>query len=212
MPENILVTTTGLGRYLTSADLGSTSQETDLVGVFKIGDFGAARQTTSRPPYSEYIATRWYRAPEVLLFSRTYNASVDMWALGAVMAEVVNLQPLFPGTDQVDQVSKICAVLGSPSSDSVFDDRGFLVGGGPWPAGISLGQSVGFQFPQVTARPFYTHFGPSVNALLVECIRGLLLYDPQIRLSSRDCLDHPYFEETEVMRQPLIQPVINQNQ
>ncbi|XLT13393.1 hypothetical protein HN51_059083 [Arachis hypogaea] len=60
-------------------------------------DFGLAREISSQPPYTEYVSTRWYRAPEVLLQSYLYSSKVDMWAMGAIMAELFSLRPLFPG-------------------------------------------------------------------------------------------------------------------
>ena len=81
----------------------------------KIGDFGLAREIHSSPPYTDYISTRWYRAPELLLRSNNYNASVDMFAAGCILAELYNMRPLFPGSTEVDQLYKICSVIGSPS-------------------------------------------------------------------------------------------------
>ncbi|RUO95509.1 kinase-like domain-containing protein, partial [Jimgerdemannia flammicorona] len=80
----------------------------------KIADFGLAREIKSRPPYTEYVSTRWYRAPEVLLRSTSYSSPVDIWAVGTILAELVNLRPLFPGQSEVDQVFRICEVLGCP--------------------------------------------------------------------------------------------------
>ncbi|KAK1262675.1 Cyclin-dependent kinase F-4 [Acorus gramineus] len=68
--------------------------------VIKIADFGLAREICSQPPYTEYVSTRWYRAPEVLLQSSVYGSAVDMWAMGAIMAELFTLRPLFPGANQ----------------------------------------------------------------------------------------------------------------
>ncbi|XP_052117568.1 cyclin-dependent kinase F-4-like [Arachis duranensis] len=65
--------------------------------IIKIADFGLAREISSQPPYTEYVSTRWYRAPEVLLQSYLYSSKVDMWAMGAIMAELFSLRPLFPG-------------------------------------------------------------------------------------------------------------------
>ncbi|PWS20928.1 hypothetical protein DKP78_26255, partial [Enterococcus faecium] len=61
-----------------------------------MADFGLAREFSSEPPYTEYVSTRWYRAPEVLLQSSIYDSAVDMWAMGAIMAELLTLHPLFP--------------------------------------------------------------------------------------------------------------------
>lgn len=64
----------------------------------KICDFGLAREVRSQPPYTEYVSTRWYRAPELLLRSRNYNSPVDVFALGCIMAELYMQAPLFPGS------------------------------------------------------------------------------------------------------------------
>ena len=56
---------------------------------------------------ADYVSTRWYRAPEVLLRSTSYNAPVDLWAVGCIMAEVITLRPLFPGSSEVDEIYKV---------------------------------------------------------------------------------------------------------
>jgi protein kinase len=63
--------------------------------VIKIVDLGLAREVYSAPPYIEYVSTRFYRAPEVLLQSPYYNSAIDMWAMGAIMSELITVQPLF---------------------------------------------------------------------------------------------------------------------
>lgn len=68
----------------------------------KIADFGLAREIRSRPPFTDYVSTRWYRAPEILLRSTNYNSPVDMFACGAIMAELFMLRPLFPGNNETD--------------------------------------------------------------------------------------------------------------
>ena len=146
-PENVLVTTTGLFDYV-SVFSAASSKERDVVVIIKLADFGLARETKSKPPYTEYVSTRWYRAPEVLLFSRDYSNPVDMWALGTIMAELVNLRPLFPGCDQIDQVARICEILGDPAEDYNVDHHNPL-GGGFWPRGVKMAKALGFQFPKV---------------------------------------------------------------
>ena len=81
----------------------------------KIADFGLAREIRSRPPFTDYVSTRWYRAPEILLRSTNYNSPVDIFACGAIMAELYLMRPLFPGNNETDQIYKTCAVLGSPT-------------------------------------------------------------------------------------------------
>ncbi|KAI8352082.1 kinase-like domain-containing protein [Blakeslea trispora] len=84
--------------------------------TIKLADFGLARELNSKPPYTEYVSTRWYRAPEVLLRSTDYSAPVDLWAIGAIFAELIMLEPLFPGESEVDQIYRICGILGSPGN------------------------------------------------------------------------------------------------
>jgi meiosis induction protein kinase IME2/SME1 len=154
-PENLLITTTGLADYPASSLFAppNTPPEKDVVVVLKLADFGLAREITSKPPYTEYVSTRWYRAPEVLLRSRDYSVPVDMWALGTILVEVLTLKPLFPGDSEVDQVYKICEVLGDPSTEYGTDERGRVKGGGNWVRGIKMAKDVGFAFPKVIRYP-----------------------------------------------------------
>lgn len=152
-PENVLVTTTGLYDYRSLARdaTSDTLRERDVVVLIKLADFGLARETSSLPPYTEYVSTRWYRAPEVLLRSRNYSNPVDMWALGTIMAEVVNLRPLFPGEAEPDQIARICDILGDPVEDYGVDERGRLRGGGQWPRAVRLARAMGCTFQKVRA-------------------------------------------------------------
>lgn len=70
--------------------------------VVKLIDFGLAREIRSRPPYTDYVSTRWYRAPEILFRSTTYNSPVDIFALGCIIAELYLMKPLFNGSSEVD--------------------------------------------------------------------------------------------------------------
>jgi len=121
-PENVLVTTIGLHDYQTVSPVAppNAPAEKDVVAIIKLADFGLARETKSKPPYTEYVSTRWYRAPRVLLLSRDYSNPVDMWALGTIMAELVNLRPLFPGSGQIDQVARICETLVTQATSIVL--------------------------------------------------------------------------------------------
>ena len=80
--------------------------------AIKIADFGLARETRSRPPYTDYVSTRWYRAPEILLRSNVYSSPIDLWAAGAILAELYNLVPLFPGKTETETLTLIHCVLG----------------------------------------------------------------------------------------------------
>ncbi|KAK0506220.1 kinase-like domain-containing protein [Armillaria luteobubalina] len=197
-PENVLVTTTGLFDYTSLSPVAppNAPPEKDVVAIIKLADFGLARETKSKPPYTEYVSTRWYRAPEVLLLSRDYSNPVDMWALGTIMAELVNLRPLFPGQDQVDQVARICEILGDPSDEYGLDSSHSPMGGGVWPKGIKMAKDVGFKFPKTVPKDIHTLFERTVPLSLIHCIRDLLRYDPDTRLTSGQCLYHRYLQET----------------
>ncbi|KAL0951202.1 hypothetical protein HGRIS_007928 [Hohenbuehelia grisea] len=196
-PENVLVTTVGLHDYVSVSPLAqpTTPPEKDVVAIIKLADFGLARETKSKPPYTEYVSTRWYRAPEVLLLSRDYSNPVDMWAVGTIMAELVNLRPLFPGSGQVDQVARICEILGDPSEDYGVDAHGSPIGGGKWPRGIKLAKAVGFSFPKIPPRDFYALFDKNVPPSLIHLIIQLLRYDPDVRLTSAQCLQSQYLRD-----------------
>ncbi|KAI0692755.1 kinase-like domain-containing protein [Cytidiella melzeri] len=203
-PENLLVTTTGLYDYRSVARDAppDAPTERDVVVIIKLADFGLARETNSLPPYTEYVSTRWYRAPEVLLKSRDYSNPVDMWALGTIMAELVNLRPLFPGQSEIDQVARICEILGDPVEDYGLDSRGRLVGGGKWPRGVRMARNVGFAFQQMRPRNMYDMFDRNVPLELVDCIVDLLKYDPSLRLTSLQCVQHPYLLQTGHINHP----------
>src|ERR1700733_15146885 len=82
--------------------------------LIKIADFGLARETRSRPPYTDYVSTRWYRAPDVLLRATDFSSPIDLWGVGCIIAELYSVQPLFPGRSEIDQIFRICSILGTP--------------------------------------------------------------------------------------------------
>ncbi|POW11278.1 hypothetical protein PSHT_08509, partial [Puccinia striiformis] len=197
-PENLLITTTGLIDYPHGSPyaLPTAPPERDVAVILKIADFGLARETNSRPPYTEYVSTRWYRAPEVLLRARDYSNPVDMWALGAILVETVTLKPLFPGNGEMDQVHRICEIMGDPQHPYGLDDKGRLRGGGQWLGGVSLAKAVGFAFPDKVPIDFVQLFDTSnIPIQLIDCLHELLRYEPRARLTTAQCLSHSYFTD-----------------
>lgn len=150
-PENILVSSSApydssaFSRYSSLVTPPSTPPTYSI----KIADFGLARETQSRLPYTTYVSTRWYRAPEVLLRAGEYSAPVDIWAVGAMAVEIATLKPLFPGGNEVDQVWRVCEIMGSPQA--WYTKSGARVGGGEWREGTKLAQKLGFSFPRVSS-------------------------------------------------------------
>eukprot|EP00397_Hematodinium_sp_SG-2012_P011566 GEMP01011707.1.p1 GENE.GEMP01011707.1~~GEMP01011707.1.p1 ORF type:complete len:564 (+),score=76.54 GEMP01011707.1:3-1694(+) len=148
--------------------------------IVKLADFGLAREIRSRPPFTDYVSTRWYRAPEVLLRSVTYNSPIDIWAVGGIMAELYLLRPLFPGTSETDELYKICSVLGTPTQSQ-------------WSEGQALSYKIGFRFPQFVPTPLGVLL-PNVSADGLEVMRDCLQWDPNIRMTAAASLQMPYFQ------------------
>ncbi|KAM3141054.1 hypothetical protein pb186bvf_006855 [Paramecium bursaria] len=149
----------------------------------KICDFGLAREVRSRPPYTDYVATRWYRAPEILLKQPNYNTPVDIFALGCIMAELYNMEPLFNGTSELDQLFKICQVLGTPTTRDVL-----------WPDVQKLASASNISFPQCQEQPLERVI-PSCSKEALQLIKDMLKYDPLKRPSAKQILDYPYFQD-----------------
>ena len=150
IPENILVSISARN----DSDLSCYSAHVIPPSIprtytVKIADFGLARETHSTLPYTTYVSTRWYRAPEVLLRAGEYSAPVDMWAVGAIAVEIATLKPLFPGHNEVDQVWRICEIIGSPGN--WYSKAGAEIGGGEWREGTRLAQKLGFSFPKAVS-------------------------------------------------------------
>ncbi len=112
-------------RSLTLQDVKPSNLLFNNEGRLKLADFGLARRVSSKMkenpdlrPMSLEIATRWYKAPEVLLGSHSYDHSVDMWAVGCIFAELIDGSPFFPGNNDIDQLFKIIKVMGTPTASS----------------------------------------------------------------------------------------------
>ncbi|EAS34069.3 CMGC/RCK/MAK protein kinase [Coccidioides immitis RS] len=191
-PENILVSGSApfesvLGRY-------ATPPSTPPNYTVKIADFGLARETHSKVPYTTYVSTRWYRAPEVLLRAGEYSAPVDMWAIGAMAVEIATLKPLFPGGNEVDQVWRVCEIMGSPGN--WYNKSGAKVGGGEWKDGIRLAQKLGFSFPKMAPHSLESILQPPQwPASLSHFVTWCLMWDPKNRPTSTQAINHEYFAD-----------------
>ncbi|CAJ1082402.1 serine/threonine-protein kinase MAK isoform X4 [Xyrichtys novacula] len=153
--------------------------------LVKIADFGLAREIRSKPPYTDYVSTRWYRAPEVLLRSSTYSSPIDLWAVGCIMAELYTLRPLFPGNSEVDEIFKICQVLGTVKKAD-------------WPEGYHLASAMNFRFPQCVPTPLKTLIPNASNEAII-LMRDLLQWDPKKRPTAVQALRYPYFQVGQIL-------------
>ncbi|KAG9394375.1 Protein kinase domain [Carpediemonas membranifera] len=145
--------------------------------VLKIADFGLAREIRSRPPFTEYVSTRWYRAPEVLLRSPKYSSPIDIWAVGTIMAELYTFRPLFPGNSEVDEIHKIVQVLGTPTG---------------WDDCFRLSAKMNFRFPQAQPADLEKMLGAASPEGL-DLIEKMLAYNPTLRPTAMQALQHPFF-------------------
>ncbi|KAG5981520.1 hypothetical protein E4U55_002851 [Claviceps digitariae] len=196
-PENILVSTSSHQESSNSFRRYSalvTPPSTPPNYTVKLADFGLARETHSKLPYTTYVSTRWYRAPEVLLRAGEYSAPVDIWAVGAMAVEVATLKPLFPGGNEVDQVWRVCEVMGSPGN--WYNKAGARVGGGDWREGIRLASKLGFSFPKMAPHAIDTFLqAPQWPASLSHFVTWCLMWDPKNRPTSSQALMHEYFHD-----------------
>ncbi|XP_043960770.1 serine/threonine-protein kinase MAK isoform X3 [Gambusia affinis] len=153
--------------------------------LVKIADFGLAREIRSKPPYTDYVSTRWYRAPEVLLRSSTYSSPIDLWAVGCIMAELYTLRPLFPGNSEVDEIFKICQVLGTVKKMD-------------WPEGYHLASAMNFRFPQCVPTHLKTLI-PNASKEAIALMQDFLQWDPKKRPTAVQALRYPYFQVGQVL-------------
>ena len=150
----------------------------------KIADFGTAREIPKYNQYNEmnsltdYICTRWYRAPECILKSNNYNEKVDIWALGCIMAELYNLRPLFPGKSEFDQIETIFKILGT----SKFME---------WNIGMELINKLGMILPQYSEVNFKNLFS-DISEDALDFMELIFQYDENKRPSAEELLYHPY--------------------
>ena len=91
----------------------TTSNNVEFYFVFKVGDFGLAREYGSPlQAYTSIVVTLWYRAPELLLGIKEYSTAIDVWSCGCIFGELLLMNPLFPGESEVDELNKIFKLLG----------------------------------------------------------------------------------------------------
>eukprot|EP01022_Parablepharisma_sp_SALTPOND_P025643 TRINITY_DN601_c0_g1_i2.p1 TRINITY_DN601_c0_g1~~TRINITY_DN601_c0_g1_i2.p1 ORF type:complete len:307 (+),score=25.22 TRINITY_DN601_c0_g1_i2:202-1122(+) len=141
--------------------------------TLKICDFGFARTVSSRGnDMTDYVATRWYRAPELLLGTNNYGKEVDQWAIGCIMGELTDGQPLFPGESEIDQLYLIQKVLGplTPEQNEIFAKNP---------------RFLGCKFPDVTKpETIEKKYIGKMSKKAIAFMKGLLQMDPSKRLSS----------------------------
>ncbi|MQM07976.1 hypothetical protein Taro_040829 [Colocasia esculenta] len=173
-------------------DLKTSNLLLNREGELKVCDFGLSRRCIDgiglQQPYTDWVVTLWYRAPELLLMADGYSSAVDMWSVGCIMAELLRKAPLFPGRNELDQLHQIFAVLGVPdeatwpgfASICAKMDVGFACGAGGEPCSNKLEEKL----PRA-----------SLSEAGYDLLVRLLAYDPNRRLTAQEALNHPWFWE-----------------
>lgn len=145
----------------------------------KLGDFGLVKEIRHPTPFTEYVSTRWYRAPENVLGSRSYNYPVDIFALGCIMAELYTFKPLFPGSSEMDQFDKISSILGKPDPDD-------------WPDAKRLAERKLFVMPEHN-RISLAKIIPRASPDAIRVMEWMLQYNPKKRPKPSQVLSHEFF-------------------
>ncbi|KLO19068.1 kinase-like protein [Schizopora paradoxa] len=154
----------------------------------KICDFGLARGFDAVPDenqathMTEYVATRWYRAPEIMLAFRRYNTAIDVWSIGCILAELIMGKPLFKGKDYVDQLNKILDIVGTPPDEvlnRIHSDKA-----------RAYVKSLAFRKPVP-----YKELMPSADPLALDLLEKLLAFDPVDRITVPEALEHPWLAQ-----------------
>jgi len=149
--------------------------------VIKIADFGLAREIRSVPPYTEYVSTRYYRAPECILKSTHYNSPIDIWAIGCIMAEMyLHPQPLFFGNNEKEVFYRMCSILGSPNHSN-------------WNEGIQLAKMCNMKFPNFSNPTNLKNIIPQASDDAIDLMNKMLKWDPNDRMTANNLLLHPFF-------------------
>jgi cyclin-dependent kinase len=147
----------------------------------KLGDFGLARAFgIPVRNYSHEVVTLWYRAPDVLMGSRQYATSIDLWSAGCIFAEMASGRPIFPGGSLKDQLLRIFKVLGTPTERS-------------WPTIVNLPE-YRKDFPVFEAVSLGTLL-PRLNPAGLNLLECLIEYVPEKRMPAKDALHHAYFDD-----------------
>ncbi|CAN4103003.1 unnamed protein product [Withania somnifera] len=166
----------------------------------KICDFGLARVAFSDTPttifWTDYVATRWYRAPELCgCFFSKYTPAIDIWSIGCIFAEVLMGKPLFPGKSVVHQLDLITDLLGTPSADII--------------SGVRNEKARKYLTDMRKKSPVsFTEKFPKADPLALRLLQRLLAFDPKDRPTAEEALADPYFKGlAKIEREPSSQPI-----
>jgi protein kinase len=150
--------------------------------VIKVADLGVSEKIMAGPPYTSCcVTTRYYRAPEMLLQFSRYGSAIDIWAMGAIMAELFTLHRLFPGTSDLDEIYRMCLVLGAPTKQT-------------WLDGMEMAASLNIQFRPLSPLTPLSVLLPNASPEAIDLISNMCSWDPRKRPTASEALQHPFFK------------------
>nr|AFV07383.1 CDC2 [Carassius auratus red var. x Cyprinus carpio] len=168
-------------RRVLHRDLKPQNLLIDNKGVIKLADFGLARAFgVPVRVYTHEVVTLWYRAPEVLLGASRYSTPVDVWSIGTIFAELATKKPLFHGDSEIDQLFRIFRTLGTPNNEV-------------WPDVESLPDYKN-TFPKWKSGNL-ANTVKNLDKNGIDLLTKMLIYDPPKRISARQAMTHPYFDD-----------------
>nr|XP_045605913.1 cyclin-dependent kinase 20-like isoform X3 [Procambarus clarkii] len=181
MPTTALREIKALQEIDSKHDLKPANLLISETGQLKIADLGLCRVFTKdgKRPYSHQVATRWYRAPELLYGARHYDEGVDLWAVGCIFGEMLNNSPVFPGESDIDQLCVVLQILGTPSEAT-------------WPGLSDLPDYKKITFPESKPIPLEQVL-PDAPPDAMDLVKKFLVYSSSKRISARKALLHQYF-------------------
>jgi len=151
-------------------------------GVLKLADFGLARAFgIPVKNYTNEVVTLWYRAPDILLGSKNYSTSIDIWSIGCIFVEMLNLKPLFPGSSEADQLKKIFKLMGTPDPDT-------------WTGLTELPEWKPENFDKSQGEAL-SKICPKMDSDGLDLLDKMLRSNPAERITAKDALNHVFFKD-----------------
>jgi len=167
--------------------------------LVKVADFGLARSVAMNeedgtdPILTEYVATRWYRAPEILLGSHKYTKAVDMWSVGCILGELIIGKACFPGTSTLNQIERVLELTGKPKMEDILSIESALA--------ENIINSI-----NISKKRSFQSFFPNANEESLDLLQKLLAFNPKNRLTVEEALKHRYVKDFSCPEEEILCP------
>jgi len=183
--------------WILHRDLKTSNLLLNNHGILKVCDYGLARKYGDPiGRYTQLVVTLWYRAPELLLGTKTYTPAIDMWSVGCIFYEFLTKEPMLPGKGEIDQIEKMYKLLGTPNEEI-------------WPGYSHLPHVKNYKWKKYPANKLREKFpkasyhgGPYLSDVGFDLLLKMLTYDPKRRITATDALKHDYFREMPYPQDP----------